>query len=74
VRHVYDAHQAKGNCETAGEQEQERGEGNAVDRLKDAAVHKTLDVALAAAQAAGGRREAPPVIDAGELPLIRPAL
>src|SRR5262249_56962672 len=60
VRHVYDAHQAKGNRETAGEQEQERGEGNAVDSLKDAAVHKTLDVALAAAQTAGDRREAPP--------------
>ena len=62
MRHVHDAHQPKGKRETAGEQEQERGEGNAVDRLKDAAVHKTLDIAVAA----GGRApQAPPVIDAG---------
>src|SRR5262245_24776180 len=40
VRHVHDAHQPKGDRETAGEQKQERGEGNAVDRLKDAAVHE----------------------------------
>ena len=60
VRHIHDAHQPEADRETAGEQKQQRGEGNAVDRLKDAAVHKTLDVAVAAAQAAGGCREAPP--------------
>src|SRR5262245_39210152 len=72
VRHVHDAHQPEGDRETAGEQKQERGEGNAVDRLKDAAVHKTLDVAMAAAHAPGGCREAPSV--RGGLPLVRSAL
>src|SRR5262249_3161973 len=72
VRHVHDAHQPKGDRETAGEQKQERGEGNAVDRLKDAAVHKTLDIAMAAAHAAGGYREVPSVIDAGGYRLYGP--
>jgi hypothetical protein len=40
VRHVDDAHQSEADGETAGEQEQQRGEGHAVDRLEDAALHE----------------------------------
>ena len=40
VRHVHDPHQPEAEREAAREQEQERGEGDAVDRLKDAAVHE----------------------------------
>jgi hypothetical protein len=40
VRHVHHAHQPERKREAAGEQEEQRGERDAVDRLEDGARHR----------------------------------